>query len=147
MSSAASWRPAGLTTLSVNDQTVTADASGNFTAHVAVTGDGTAVRVAALDRHGEKAVLDFMLLPAPGGVRERRQRNCARKSSNTLPRGVQLGKYYALVIGNDNYQAYPALKSAVADATTVAGAAEVALRLRNAPADQCKSVRNVVCTQ
>ena len=31
---------------------------------------------------------------------------------NTLPRGVQLGKFYALVIGNDNYQGYPALRSA-----------------------------------
>jgi len=109
--------PAGLSTLSVNDQTVTADASGNFTAHVGVTGDGTAVRVAALDRHGEKAVLDFMLLPAPGGGSSGPVR---AQVVNTLPRGVQLGKFYALVIGNDTYQAYPSLRSAVADATTVA---------------------------
>jgi len=110
--------PAGLSTLSVNDQTVTADASGNFTAHVGVSGDGTAVRVAALDRRGEKAVLDFMLLPAPGGSSSGPVR---AQVVNTLPRGVQLGKFYALVIGNDRYQAYPALGSAVADATTVAG--------------------------
>ncbi|HET7777994.1 MAG TPA: caspase family protein [Rudaea sp.] len=112
--------PAGLSTLSVNDQAVTADASGNFTAHIGVAGDGTAVRVAALDRHGEKAVLDFMLLPAPGGASG--SANAPRAQVvNTLPRGVQLGKFHALVIGNDNYQAYPALRSAVADATTVAG--------------------------
>lgn len=110
--------PAGLTTLSINDQTVTADASGNFTGHVAVSGDNTPVRVAALDRRGEKAVLDFILLPAPG--------NAANTGApraqvvNTLPRGVQLGKYYALVIGNDVYQDYPALKGAVADASSVA---------------------------
>ena len=112
--------PAGLSTLSVNDQAVTADARGNFTAHVGVSGDGTAVRVAALDRHGEKAVLDFMLLPAPGGA-SGSPGALRAQVVNTLPRGVQLGKFYALVIGNDNYQAYPALRSAVADATTVAG--------------------------
>ncbi len=110
--------PAGLSTLSVNDQAVTADASGNFTTHVGVTGDGTAVRVAAIDRRGGKAVLDFMLLPAPGGGPSSPMR---AQVVNTLPRGVQLGKFYALVIGNDNYQAYPALRSAAADATTVAG--------------------------
>lgn len=112
--------PAGLSTLSVNDQTITADASGNFTAHVGVTGDGTSVRVAALDRRGEKAVLDFMLLPAPGGS-SGSPGQVRAQVVNTLPRGVQLGKFYALVVGNDNYQAYPALRSAVADATTVAG--------------------------
>ena len=112
--------PAGLSTLSVNDQTVTADPSGNFTAHVGVSGDGTAVRVAALDRRGEKAVLDFMLLPAPGGA-SGSSGPLRAQVVNTLPRGVQLGKFYALVIGNDNYQGYPALRSAVADATTVAG--------------------------
>jgi hypothetical protein len=111
--------PAGLSTLSVNDQTITADASGNFTTHVGVTGDGTSVRVAALDRRGGKAVLDFMLLPAPGGSSGAGQ--IRAQVVNTLPRGVQLGKFYALVVGNDNYQAYPALSSAVADATTVAG--------------------------
>ena len=112
--------PAGLNTLSVNDQVISADASGNFTAHVGVSGDGTAVRVAALDRRGEKAVLDFMLLPAPGGAAGSSAQVRAQVV-NTLPRGVQLGKFYALVIGNDSYQGYPALRSAVADATTVSG--------------------------
>ena len=111
--------PAGLTTLSVNDQTVVADASGNFTAHVSVTGEGTPVRVAALDKRGEKAVLDFVLLPAPGGSAG--AGSVRAQVVNTLPRGVQLGRFYALVIGNDNYQSYPALGSAAGDATAVAG--------------------------
>jgi hypothetical protein len=111
--------PAGLTTLSVNDQPVAADAGGSFTAKVAASGDSTAVHVAALDRRGEKAVLDFVLLPAPGGSAGSAQPRA--QVVNTLPRGVQLGKYYALVVGNDVYQAYPGLKGAVADATSVAG--------------------------
>jgi len=77
------------------------------------------VHVAATDRRGEKAVLDFVLLPAPAGSAGAAQPSA--QAVNALPRGVQLGKYYALVIGNDAYQAYPALKGAVSDATSVAG--------------------------
>jgi len=109
--------PAGLTTLSINDQPITADASGSFTGHIAVAGDSTPVRVAALDRRGEKAVLDFVLLPAPGGASSG---PAHAQVINTLPRGVQLGRYFALVIGNDTYQGYPPLKGAVADANAVA---------------------------
>jgi hypothetical protein len=112
--------PSGLTSVSVNDQTVAADAAGTFTTHLAVGSDGGAqVRVAALDRRGEKAVLDFVLLPAPGGSAG--SSAAPAPVASTLPRGVQLGRYYALVIGNDTYQAYPGLKGAVADASAVAG--------------------------
>jgi predicted nucleic acid-binding Zn-ribbon protein len=112
--------PSGLTSVSVNDQTVTADAGGTFTTHLAVGADGGAqVRVAALDRRGEKAVLDFVLLPAPGGSAAGSA--APAQVASTLPRGVQLGRYYALVIGNDTYQTYPGLKGAVADASAVAG--------------------------
>ena len=38
---------------------------------------------------------------------------------NTLPSGVKLGKYYALIIGNDTYSTYPALKSAASDAKAI----------------------------
>jgi predicted nucleic acid-binding Zn-ribbon protein len=110
--------PAGLTTLTVNDQPVSADAGGGFTSRVAVSGDSTSVRVAALDKRGEKAVLDFVLLPPPAGSGAAQPR---AQVVNTLPRGVQLGTFHALVIGNDLYKTYPALKGAVADATAVAG--------------------------
>jgi hypothetical protein len=109
--------PAGLSTLSVNDEPVTADAAGNFSGHVGAAGDSTPVRVAAVDRRGEKAVLDFVLLPAPSGAKTSPRVQVV----NTLPRGVRLGRYHAIVIGNDAYQGYPALKGAVADATAVAG--------------------------
>jgi hypothetical protein len=110
--------PAGLATLSINDQPVSADAAGSFTGKVAASGDSTAVHVAALDRRGERAVLDFVLLPAPSGSAGSSQPRT--QVVNTLPRGVQLGKYYALVVGNDVYGAYPALKGAVTDASSVA---------------------------
>ena len=108
----------GLTSISINGQTISADPAGNFSGRVAVSGDSTPVHVAAVDRRGRKAVLDFVLLPAPDGSRS--PASARAQVINTLPRGVRLGKYYAIVIGNDAYQAYPALKGAVADATSVA---------------------------
>jgi len=110
--------PAGLTSVSLNGQTVDVDASGMFKTHVAVTGEHTEVTVAALDKSGGKAVLDFMLVPGPAG------KGSARTGAlqvDTLPSGVKLGKYYALIVGNDTYGAYPALKSAGNDAKSIAG--------------------------
>jgi len=111
--------PAGLTTVSLNGQVVTVDASGMFKTHVAVAGDNTAVQVAAVDRAGGKAVLDFVLVPGPGANAKAAQGGVVRV--DTLPSGVKLGKYYALIIGNDTYAAYPALKSADSDAKAIAG--------------------------
>ncbi len=111
--------PAGLTSLSLNGQTVSVDAGGLFKTHVAVTGANTAVTVSALDKSGGKAVLDFVLLPGPGSKDVARSANTPH--IDALPHGVKLGKYYALVIGNDTYAAYPGLKSAANDATAIAG--------------------------
>jgi hypothetical protein len=109
--------PAGLTTVSLNGQTLVADASGMFKTHVALAGDNTAVHVAAADQSGGEAMLDFVLVPGPSG-------KAAVASSGprgaTLPSGVKLGKYYALVIGNDSYAAFPELTSAGDDAKAVA---------------------------
>ncbi|MBS0569155.1 MAG: caspase family protein [Proteobacteria bacterium] len=110
--------PAGLTSVTLNGQTVQVDAGGVFKTHVALSGgNDTAVRVAASDKTGGEAVLDFMLVPGPGGktVRE------TAPSGQALPSGIRLGKYYALIVGNDSYAAFPALGSAAEDAKAVAG--------------------------
>lgn len=110
--------PAGLTSLSLNGQTVSVDAGGLFRTHVAVADADTAVRVAAQDKAGGEATLDFVLVPGPhsrGGGSSRNTPNI-----DTLPRGVRLGKYFALVVGNDSYAAYPELHSAADDAKAIA---------------------------
>lgn len=110
--------PAGLTSLSLNGQTVQVGAGGLFKMHVPVSGGSdTSVRVAAADKAGGEAVLDFLLVPGPGG----KATSVAQGPRGAgLPSGVRLGKYYALVIGNDNYAAYPALTSATEDAKAIA---------------------------
>lgn len=112
--------PAGLTSLSLNGQPVTVDAVGMFKAHVAVSGGDTPVQLTALDKNGAKALLDFVLVPGPGGSDTGRATAAGAPSVDTLPRGVRLGKFYALVIGNDQYAAYPELKSAAGDAKAIA---------------------------
>src|SRR5262249_31674872 len=102
--------PAGLTSLSLNGQNVAVDPSGVFKTHVAVTGEQTAVTVSALDKSGGKAVLDFVLLPGPGS-KSSASSHTAAAQIDTLPGGVKLGKFYALIVGNDSYASYPALKS------------------------------------
>lgn len=109
--------PAGLTKLSLNNDTLKVDAGGTFKAHVTVAGDGTPVRVTATDNKGEQAVLDFMLVPAAAG--HAGSAPVQALVADALPRGVQLGHYYALVIGNNNYASYPTLKNPVADATAI----------------------------
>jgi hypothetical protein len=109
--------PAGLTTLSLNGQTITVDQSGIFKTHVPVSGDNTAVQVAAVDKNGGKATLDFVLVPGPADARMAQTGSGVKV--NALPSGVKLGKYYALIIGNDAYSTYPALKSAASDAKAI----------------------------
>jgi Caspase domain/Sel1 repeat len=114
--------PAGLTSVSLNGQTVSVDPSGVFKTHVAVTGEHTAVTVAALDKTGGRAVLDFMLVPGPGGSGSKATATrTGAPQIDTLPSGIKLGKYYALIVGNDSYSAYPGLKSAGGDAKAIAG--------------------------
>ncbi len=109
--------PAGLTTLSLNGQTITVDQSGIFKTHVPVSGDNTAVQVSAVDKAGGKATLDFVLVPGPSDARMAQSGSGIKV--NALPSGVKLGKYYALIIGNDTYSTYPALKSAASDAKAI----------------------------
>jgi TPR repeat protein len=109
--------PAGLTSLNLNGQTLAADASGTFKAHVALVGDNTAVHVSAADKSGGQAVLDFMLVPGPGG---KNTVTASGPHGATLPSGVNLGRFYALIIGNDSYAAFPELAGAGGDAKAVA---------------------------
>ena len=113
--------PAGLTSLSLNGQIVQVGSGGVFKMHVPLSGgDNTAVRVDATDKSGSQAILNFLLVPGPGKSAALASRAPA-VHGDKLPSGVRLGKYYALIIGNDNYAAFPTLRSASEDAKAIAG--------------------------
>ncbi|MCB1561921.1 MAG: caspase family protein [Xanthomonadales bacterium] len=113
--------PTGIASLTINGQRVELNASGVFRTEIDVAAAGTPVEIAATDPAGAVASLDFMMIPqadAGSGVTT----VAASKSQRQLPRGARLGKFHALVIGNDSYQAagYQQLSSAGNDASAVA---------------------------
>jgi predicted nucleic acid-binding Zn-ribbon protein len=105
--------------LSINELPVVLADNGLFRASVDVPPGGLDVRIEALSTRGEMAELKFSLLAA-----EAPAASAVRRSSTpgTLPSSVKLGRYHALVIGNNRYSdpGFPALGSAVNDATAVA---------------------------
>jgi hypothetical protein len=111
--------PAAIASISVNGQPAKLEANGTFSTDVDVAAGGTAVKVAAVDKSGGRAQLDFTMVPQAGGGAGAQP---ALAPAGSLPRDVKLGRYYAVVIGNNTYNdsGYAALKSAASDATAVA---------------------------
>jgi uncharacterized caspase-like protein len=111
--------PAAIASISVNGQAAKLESNGTFSAEVDVAAGGTPVKVAALDDSGGRAQLDFTMVPQSGGSGAGAQ--AALAPAGSLPRDVKLGRYYAIVIGNNTYDdsGYAALKSAASDATAV----------------------------
>ena len=112
--------PQGIAQATVNGTPVALGKSGAFTAQVNVPVAGANVQVVAVDKRGARGTLDFTVL-TQGDVS-----SVASTGGNggvgAVPSGVKLGRYYAVVIGNNSYQdsGYATLQSATSDATAVA---------------------------
>lgn len=106
--------------VTVNGTPISVAANGTFNAEIDVAQAGTPVKVVALEQSGVRGELQFTMLPqATGGGS-----SVAASGSGgvgSLPRDVKLGRFFAVVIGNNAYRdaGYPGLKSAVSDATAV----------------------------
>lgn len=111
--------PQLVSAITVNGQPAPLNASGGFSAQVDVPAGGAQVNVAATDRKGARAELAFTLLPQAASASTA---TTTPAGDGSLPRDVKLGRYFAVVIGNNSYRdpAYPALKSAANDANAVA---------------------------
>jgi hypothetical protein len=108
---------AGVRQLTVNGQAVTVAANGMFKVRVPIGAQGADIKIAAVDRRGVQNSYDFTIAPlaaAAGG-------NGSAAFVQRVPAGVKLGRYHALIIGNDQYSAYPKLVSAGNDAQRVGG--------------------------
>ena len=105
--------PAGLYALNINGVRAKPDAKGLFETDVMLASDETPVSVVAIDKQGRRATLAFSLV-----VQEQSETMVAKRI-NPL-KGVEVGAYHALVIGNQDYASLPDLDTAVADAEAVA---------------------------
>jgi hypothetical protein len=106
--------------ITVNGQPAPLNANGGFSAQVDVPAGGAQVQVAAIDKAGARAELAFTLLPQAASAASAGA--TAPAAAGELPRDVKLGRYYAVVIGNNSYRdpSYATLKSAANDANAVA---------------------------
>ncbi len=111
--------PAAVASITVNGQPATLAANGTFSSDIDVAAGGTQVKVAAVDKRGGRAQLDFTMVPQAGGGAASAT---ALAPAGAVPRDLKLGRYFAVVIGNNTYRdgSYAPLKSAASDATAVA---------------------------
>jgi septal ring factor EnvC (AmiA/AmiB activator) len=111
--------PMAVREITVNGTPVILGDNGLFRASVEVPATGSTVQIAAVDLRGATSSLEFQMVPQPQGAATGQG---AGAIAMGVPPGVNLGRYHALVIGNNSYQSanYPSLQSAVNDATAVA---------------------------
>ena len=104
--------PAGLYALTLNGARIKADPEGLFETDILVAGDRTPVNLVAIDRRGRRSTLSFEM------VVQRSGKITARKLIPLKP--DEVGRFYALVIGNQHYKYLPSLDTSINDAKAVA---------------------------
>lgn len=114
----------GLSQVMLNDKPIKTDASGRFETDVSLAGDETLMHIVATDRRNQSSDLNVRLL-ASGEVATPSYAS-AETQEIKRPGDMKFGKFYAVIIGNNDYAAYPALKTPIADAKSL----EVLLRER-----------------
>jgi hypothetical protein len=110
------WSPAGLQYLKVNGKETEYKADGKFRAIFAMESDEAKVHIVAADLNGKIDEVDFTL-------QERDSRGgkdgAGGEAVSADVAAIPFGRYYALVIGNNEYRQLPKLQTAVEDARVV----------------------------
>ncbi|MFZ1415708.1 MAG: caspase family protein [Defluviicoccus sp.] len=110
---------ANLLSVTVNDVEEKPTENGVFRSEVRLTGQVTPVKIVAVDRAGRRGGLDFEIARLSPPAETPQPARLGIPLTGQLAR-IDFGRYYAVVIGNDAYQHFPPLKTAVADAQAVA---------------------------
>jgi Caspase domain/Sel1 repeat len=106
---------AGLLSFTANDVPQDIDGDGMFKTSVDLGAGKTRVTMVAVDRQGKRAALEFFLEPDAAVIKP-----VAAAPPRLSGQSLGLGKYYALVIGNQKYQKLPRLNTPEADASDIA---------------------------
>jgi len=108
--------PAGLKIATLNEHTLSIDSRGHFHSAMSIDKKNNRVSIHATDKLGQEAEFSFMLIPVKKG--DAYKNDVSRFSR--VAGSINFGKYYALVIGNNEYANFPTLQTAVRDSTRVA---------------------------
>ena len=110
--------PEGIKSFTVNGVQQKVDQYSLFWVTVPLDGKKANVKLVAVDKNNHKVAFNFSVVPQqldpdykPAGT---------TLTAKAVPSDLNLGKYYALVIGNNDYKDYPELKTAVNDAQATA---------------------------
>jgi Caspase domain/Sel1 repeat len=106
---------AGLYSFTTNDVPQELDADGFFKTNVDLSAGKTRVTMVAVDKQGKRALLEFFL--EPDATTKKPEAVAPPRLSG---QSLGLGKYYALVIGNQKYQKLQRLITPEADASEIA---------------------------
>jgi len=111
--------PAGLMSLSINGKPHDLGANSLFRTTIMLQDDPTPVDVVVVDNKGRRAAVSFSFINyAQGGTPEQKiAATLTQYGASDEDTRVSMGQYYALIIGNNNYQHYSTLSTAVNDAT------------------------------
>jgi hypothetical protein len=99
----------GIVEVSVNGAMANLDREGNFSKNILLRFGDNPVELTAVDLYANVARLQFVI---------QRQADNALLAERMIKR-YKVGKYYAMVVGNNNYKYLPKLETAVKDATEV----------------------------
>lgn len=111
--------PAGLLSLSVNGQQQEIDPEGFFVSSIPLTEAEVMVRVVAVDTQGKRESVDFKLMPETTTDAPIETPTIPKEASEPATQRISFGNYFALLIGNNDYQKFRDLETAVNDAQTV----------------------------
>lgn len=107
-----------LTSLQINDQTITVDSKGLFQSEILLANPSTQVKIVATDKLGKRSILTFNLL-TKSQEDQPDTTNLPSKASSSVYPSVDFGRFYALIIGNNQYAHLSTLQTSVNDAKAV----------------------------
>jgi hypothetical protein len=111
----------GVNEVLVQDSPARLDERGNFSADVLLKVGENDITVTAVDIHGNRASKDFTLRrDSQSAAAAPAAENAATSAVEGVAPSASSGRYYALVIGINDYQSLPRLKTAESDAQAVA---------------------------
>lgn len=106
--------PAGLSDFRVNGRSEPVDDYSLFWVTIPIQTERTSVKLDAVDKEGRRVTFDFSFLTESKPVAASTQQT--RLATPVVNDEVNLGKYHALIIGNNSYSHYRSLETAVNDA-------------------------------
>jgi hypothetical protein len=111
----------GVNEVLVQDSSARLDEQGNFSADVLLKVGENKITVTAVDIHGNRASKDFTLRrESQSAAATPAAENATTSAVESATPSPSSGRYYALVIGINDYQSLPHLKTAEGDAQAVA---------------------------